>query len=106
MLKLIEKNCTWFECASEELKDKKEVVMKAVEHNEWLINQASSRVQKDKIAVLAAVKSGLRVIIELHDNIVIDHIIYETACYCNNDQFRDDFLLEHNLTQLLIIKLN
>ena len=33
MLKLIEKNCTWFEYASKELKDDKKNIMKAVEHN-------------------------------------------------------------------------
>ena len=33
MLNLIEKNCTWFEYASKELKDNNEVIMKAVEHN-------------------------------------------------------------------------
>ena len=67
ILKLNEKNCEWFEYASDELKDDKEVVLKAVEHNGWLIGYGSERLRKDELIVLTAVKSKPNVVIELYD---------------------------------------
>ena len=95
ILKLIDRNCSWFEFASEELKDDKEIVMKAIEHSGMLIEYASSRLQQDEAVVLAAVKTTSSII--LSNKILINHLIYETACYYNNVNFRDDFLLKNKL---------
>ena len=95
ILKLIDRNCKWFEFASKELKDDKEVVMKAIEHSGMLIEFASSRLQQDETVVLAAVKTTPRII--LSNKILINHLIYETACYYNNVNFRGDFFLKNKL---------
>ena len=63
-----------FEFASDELKDDKE----------------------DETVVLAAVKTTSNIITGLCDEILINHLIYETACYYKNVNFRDDFLLKIN----------
>ena len=78
ILKLIDINCAWFEFASKELKDDREVVMKAIEHSGILIEYASSRLQQDETVVLAAVKTTPTII--LSNNILVNHLIYETAC--------------------------
>ena len=90
MLKLIDRNCAWFEFASDELKDDKEVVLKAIEYSGVLIDYASSRLQQDETVVLAAVKTTPSII--LSNKILVNHLIYETACYYNNVNFRDEFL--------------
>ena len=95
ILKLIDRNCKWFEFASEELKDDKKVVMKAIEHSGMLIEYASSRLQQDETVILAAVKTTPSII--LSNKILINHLIYETACHYNNVNFRDDFLLKYKL---------
>ena len=95
ILKLIDRNCAWFEFASEELKDDKEVVMKAIEDSGKLIEYASSRLQQDEAVVLAAVKTTPSII--LSNKILVNHLIYETACYYNNVNFRNDFLLKNKL---------
>ena len=95
MLKLIDRNCERFEFASEELKDDKEVVMKAIENSGMLIEYASSRLQQDETVVLTAVKTTPSII--LSNKILVNHLIYETACYYNNVNFRDDFLLKNRI---------
>ena len=95
VLKLIERNCAWFDFASDELKDDKEVVLMEIEHIGKLIDYASSRLQQDETVVLAAVKTTPNIIIELCEKILINHLIYETACYYNNVNFRDDILLKN-----------
>ena len=97
MLKLNDRNCAWFEYASDELRDDKEVVLKAIEQNGWLLSYASSRLQQDETVVLAAVKTTPSIILHLSDKILINHLLYETACYYNNVNFRDDFLLKNKL---------
>ena len=97
MMKLIDRNCAWFKFASDELKDDKEVVLKAAEHSGMLIEYASNRLRKDETVILAAVKTTPSIIIGLCDKILINHSIYETACYYNNVNFRDDFLLKSKL---------
>ena len=97
MLKLIDRNCAWFEFASDELKYDKQVVLKAIEHSVMLIDFASSRLQQDETVVLAAVNTTPSIILHLSDKILINHLIYETACYYNNVNFRDDFLLKNKL---------
>ena len=92
ILKLIDINCAWFEFASKELKDDRKVVMKAIEHSGILIEYASSRLQQDETVVLAAVKTTPTII--LSNNILVNHFIYETACYYNYVNFRDNFLLK------------
>ena len=96
MLNLIDRNCAWFEFASDEVKGDKEVVMKAIEHSGMLINYASSRLQQDETVVLPAVKTTPSII--LSNKILINHLIYETACYYNNVNFRDDSLLKNKLS--------
>ena len=94
MLRLIDRNCEWFEFESEELKDDKEVVMKAIENSGMLIEYASSRLQQDDTVVLTAVKTTC---IILSNKILVNRLIYETACYYNNVNFRDVFLLKNRL---------
>ena len=79
MLKLIDRNCKWFEFASEELKDDKEVVMKAIEHNGLFISCASKRLRYDESVVLAAVKNNFQVLFVLNDEILINPLIYKTG---------------------------
>ena len=62
-----------------------------------LIDYASSRLQQDEIVVLSAVKTTPSIIINLCDKILINHLIYETACYYTNVNFRDEFLLKNKL---------
>ena len=95
ILKLIDRNCAWFEFASEELKDDKEVVMKAIEHSGKLIEYASSRLQQDETVVLAAVKTTPKIILSY--KILVNNLIYETACYYNNVNFRNVVLLKNRL---------
>ena len=77
------------------MKDDKEVVMKAIEESGMLIEYASSRLQQDETVVLTAVKTTPSII--LSNKILVNHLIYETACYYNNVNFRDDFLLKNRL---------
>ena len=102
ILKLIDRNCAWFEFASKELKDDKEVVMKAIEHSGMLIENASSRLQQDETVVLAAVKTTPRIILSY--KILVNNLIYETACYYNNVNFRNVVLLKNRLNPDTFLK--
>ena len=81
MLKLIDRNCAWFEFVSDELKDDKEVVLKAIEHSGMFIDYASSRLQQDETVVLAAVKTTPNIILHFSDKIFYNLLSYQNACY-------------------------
>ena len=123
MLKLIDRNCSIFEFASDELKDDKEVVLQVIKHNGVYIEYASDRIKDDKekvlkavenngysiayvseklrfdeSVVLAAVKTNPRIIINIYDKILVNDLIYETACIYNTRNFVNEFLSKNNLS--------
>ena len=96
MLKLIDRNCVAIEFASDELKDDKEVILKVLERNGTFIHFASERLRYDETIVLAAVKKTPVVLFELNGLILVNDLIIETACYYNNENFRQKILSEIN----------
>ena len=93
-LRLIKRNELWFAYGSDESKNDKEVVL-AVKSIGLLIIEASSNLKQDKEVVLEAVKSSPRIVVDLYCEILVDNLVFETACYYNSIQFRDAFILKH-----------
>ena len=83
---------------SDRLKNDKEVVLKAVGNQGFSIKYASERLRYDESIVLEAVKTNPGVLLDSYDGILINPLIYETACIYNTRNFINKFLSKINLS--------